>query len=75
MASTLGSTFHKGEVGVWTPLVGIISSTSPFNEGLSLKIFIQGSWVDGDGDFIQHEVFQALPEGKKSQKLGQHKRL
>lgn len=27
------------------------------------------------GDFIQHEVSQALPEGMKSQKLGQHRNL
>ena len=31
--------------------------------------------MDGGGDFIQREVFQALPEGKRSQKLGQHRSL
>ena len=67
MASTLGSTFRKEELGVWFP-----PTTSPplqvtFN-GLSLKIFIQYSWVDGGEDFIQHGVIQALPEGKRSKK-------
>ena len=31
--------------------------------------------MDGGGDFIQRKVFQALPEGKRNQKLGQHKSL
>ena len=55
--------------------VGIISSANPSIETLSLKNFIQDSWVDGGGDFIQHEVFQALPEGKRSKELGQHRKL
>ena len=54
---------------------GIISSASPFNEGLGLNFFIQDSRVDGGGDFIQREVFQALPEGKRSQTLEQHRSL
>ena len=70
MVSILGSTFQKEEVGVWTPPVGIISSAIPFNEGLSLKNYIQDSWMDGGGDFIQREVFQTLSEGKRSQKVG-----
>ena len=45
---------------------GIISYANPFYEGLSLKIFIQDPWVNGGADFIQHEVFQALPEEKRS---------
>ena len=56
-------------------LVGIISSASLFDEGLSLKNFIRDSWVDGGGDFIQHEGFQALPKWRRSQKLGQHRSL
>ena len=57
------------------PSVGIISCTSPFNEGSSLKHFILDSEVDGGGDFIQCEIFQALPGGKRNQKLGQHRSL
>jgi hypothetical protein len=41
----------------------------------SLKIFILDSYVDGGGDFIHREFFQALGEGKRSQKLGQHRSL
>ena len=41
-----------------------------FNEGLSIKKIIQDSWVNRGGDFIQHEVFQALPEGRRNKKLG-----
>jgi hypothetical protein len=54
----MASTLDKDEVGAWTPHVGIISSTSSFYEGLSLKIFIQDSWMDKGGDFIQRENFQ-----------------
>ena len=50
--------------------VPIISSTSPFNEGLSLKIFILDSQVDGGGVFIQHEVFQAYPRGREARNWG-----
>ena len=67
MASNLNCAFQKEEVGVWTlhpPPVGIISFISHFNEGLSLKIFILDSWLDEGGDLIQHEVFQALHEGR-----------
>jgi hypothetical protein len=31
--------------------------------------------MDGSEDFIKREVFQALPEGKRSQKLKQHRTL
>jgi hypothetical protein len=31
--------------------------------------FMLDPQVDGGGDLIQHEIFQALPEGKRSQKL------
>ena len=73
MASILGSTFQNEEVGVRTPPpIGIISSASMFNEGLSLKISIQDLWVHGGGDFNHCEVFQALPEGNRSQVLGHH---
>ena len=48
------------------PPTGIVSSSSPFNEGLSLKFFILDTWMDRGGDFIQREVFQALPEEKRS---------
>ena len=60
MTSTLGSTFRKEE---FNSTVGIISSTSHFNEGLSLENVIVDSQVDRGGDFIQHEILQALPEG------------
>ena len=36
--------------------------------GVRLIIFIQCSWVYGGRDFLQQEVFRALPEGKRSQK-------
>ena len=39
------------------------------------KFPIQDSWMDGGGDFIQREVFQALPKKKRSRKLGQPKNL
>jgi hypothetical protein len=45
--STIGSTIQKEEVGIQTPPpphprpIGIISSASPINKGLSLEIFIQ----------------------------------
>jgi hypothetical protein len=55
MASTIGSTIQKKEVGVSPPpQFGIISSASPFNEGFSSNniFFIQVSGVDGGGDFI-----------------------
>ena len=43
--STIGSTIQKEEVGIQPPPpprpIGIISSTSPINKGLSLEIFIQ----------------------------------
>ena len=44
MVGTLDSTFQKEEVGVCHPPprhVGIISSEIPFNEGISLRNFIQ----------------------------------
>ena len=49
-------------VGFWRFLEGSLSSqwSSIFNEGLSLKFFIQYSWVDGGGNFIQRS-FQTLP--------------
>ena len=68
MANTISNTFWKEEVGTQTPLVGI---TNPLNEGLSLKSFIPNLQVNEGGDFIQREVFQALPKGKRSHKLGQ----
>ena len=40
MANILGSTFQKEEVGVRPPPPSIISSASPFNEGLSLSEII-----------------------------------
>ena len=55
--------------------IGITSSASPLNEGLSLKIFIQHSWTNEGEDFIQCKVFWALPEGRRSQKLGHHRNL
>ena len=65
MASTVGYAIQKDKVGVRPPRqVGIISFISPLNEGLSLKHFIQDSRVDEGGDLIQHEVFQALHEGR-----------
>ena len=42
---------------------------------LNLKIFIQDLQVHGSQHFIQHEGFQALPERKRSHKLGQRKSL
>ena len=68
MASTLGSTFRKEELGVCFPPTSSPPPQVTFNEVLSLKIFIWYSWLDGGGDFIQHEVFQALPEGTRSKK-------
>ena len=55
------------------PSIGINSFASPFNDGLSLENFIRALWEDGGGDFVQREFFQALPEGKRGQKLGQHR--
>ena len=75
MAGTLGSTFRKGEVGIQIPHLASSPPQVLLDEGLSLKIFIQDSWVDGGGDFIRREVFQALPEGKKNQKLGEYRSL
>ena len=48
MASTLGFAFQKEDVGVRHPPVGIISSASPFNKGLSLKDVIQDTreWME-----------------------------
>ena len=59
-------------VGFWRFPEGSLSSwwSSIFDEGLSLKIFIQYSWVDGGGDFIQREVFQALPRGREARIRG-----
>ena len=63
MASTLASTFHKEEVAVWTP---------PFPCWHHLLLvwicFIQDLWVDGSGDFTQHEVFffKLYPRGKET---------
>ena len=31
--------------------------------------------MDGIGDFILREIFQALPKGRRNQKLGQHNNL
>ena len=75
MASSLGSTFRKKEVGIRNLSVGIISFASPFNEGVTLENCIQALWEDRGGDFIQHEVFRALLEGKRSQRLRQHRNL
>jgi hypothetical protein len=44
-------------------------------QALNLKIFIQDSQVHGGQHFIQHGVFQALPEGKRNQNWGQHRGL
>ena len=49
-------------VGFWRFLEG--SQHSQWSS--QLKIFILDSWVDGGGYFIQCEVFQALPGGKRS---------
>ena len=65
MARTVGYAIQKEKIRVRPPRqVGIISFISPLNEGLSLKHFIQDSRVDEGGDLIQHEVFQALHEGR-----------
>jgi hypothetical protein len=58
--------------GIWkVPLVpnGYPLQTF-FNDGLSLKNFLQDLGVDGGGDFIQLEVFQALPEGRATRSWG-----
>ena len=40
---------------------------------IEFENFILDSRVDGGGDFIHREVIQTPPEGKRSQKMGQHK--
>ena len=47
----------------------IISSSSRINELSSLENFILDSQVNGGGDSIQCEVFQALPEGGRKAKV------
>ena len=57
------------------PYVGIISFLNPINEGPRLENFIQAFWEGGGGDFIQHDVFEALPKETREHNMGQHWRL
>jgi hypothetical protein len=55
---------------VWEHLCGILKVSKGFP-----KLPMKFPGVDGGGDFIQREVFQALPEGKGNQKMGKHMSL
>ena len=63
MASTLGSTFWKEEVGVWFPLMTSPPPQVICYERLSLKNCMQYLWGDGGGYFIQREVFKLYLRG------------
>ena len=70
MASTLGSILQKKAVGVRTLLLASSPPQISINKGLNMENFIQDSWVNEGGDFIQREVFQALTRGEEKPKVG-----
>ena len=60
MANTVGFAFGKEEVVASSPPQVLLM------KDLIWKFSSKIKWVDEGEDFIQREVFQALPEGKRS---------